>query len=102
MFTRARLRLTLLYAGLLALTVALVAGAIGVLAVNDARSTDDHELMLRASALAVLVQRGPGPPMPYSDVIGANDAGNANAGTAATPSARPTPSSGYGQSGPPP
>ena len=84
MFTRARWRLTLFYTALLALTVALVAGAIGVLAVQDARSTDDHELRLRASALAAMVQRGPGPPPAYSDAIGqgslSSNANGSNAG----------------------
>jgi two-component system, OmpR family, sensor histidine kinase CiaH len=81
MFTRARLRLTLLYAGLLVLTVALVAGAIGLLAVNDARSTDDRELKLRASALVAMVQRSPGPPGAYSDALPQGD-GKSNNGSA--------------------
>ena len=50
-FTRARLHLTLLYAALLGVTVALVAGAIGVLAVQEARQTDDRELQIRAASL---------------------------------------------------
>src|SRR5579871_837520 len=63
MFTRARWHLTLLYAALLGVTVVLVAGAIGVLAVREARSTDDRELQIRASAVAASVPPGP-PPQP--------------------------------------
>ncbi|HEY7294068.1 MAG TPA: HAMP domain-containing sensor histidine kinase [Dehalococcoidia bacterium] len=63
MFTRARLHLTLLYAALLGVTVVLVAGAIGVLAVREARNTDDRELQIRASAIAAGVPAGP-PPSP--------------------------------------
>src|SRR6266404_6075920 len=64
MFTRARLHLTLLYAGLLGLTVLAVAGAIGLLSVQEARSTDDRELKIRATAIAAALP--PGPPVSYS------------------------------------
>ncbi len=63
MFTRARLHLTLLYAALLGVTVVLIAGAIGVLAVREARATDDRELQIRASAIGAGVPPGP-PPSP--------------------------------------
>jgi two-component system, OmpR family, sensor histidine kinase CiaH len=67
MFARARIRLTLLYAALLGATVVLVAGAIGFLAVQEARRTDDRELQIRASAIAAALPEGPprepsGPP----------------------------------------
>src|SRR5438067_12856781 len=62
MFTRARLHLTLLYAGLLGITVVLIAGAIGVFAVQEARRTDDRELQIRAAAVAGGVPDGPPPP----------------------------------------
>jgi signal transduction histidine kinase len=61
MFTRARLRLTLTYAALLGVTVLLVAGAIGALAVREARQTDDRELQIRAGSL--LASLPPGPPV---------------------------------------
>ncbi|HLZ72801.1 MAG TPA: ATP-binding protein [Dehalococcoidia bacterium] len=63
MFTRARWHLTLLYAALLGVTVVLVAGAIGVLAVREAHATDDRELQLRAGAVGAGVPDGP-PPSP--------------------------------------
>jgi len=70
MFTRARLHLTLLYAALLSITVALVAGAIGVLAVREARNTDDRELRIRAEAKLAALPPGPppnlsGPPLAF-------------------------------------
>jgi two-component system, OmpR family, sensor histidine kinase CiaH len=61
MFTRARLHLTLLYAALLALTALLIAGAIGTLAVQEARHTDDRELQLRATAIAAGISQSPAP-----------------------------------------
>ncbi|HTE84264.1 MAG TPA: ATP-binding protein [Dehalococcoidia bacterium] len=61
MFTRARLHLTLLYAALLGVTVLLVAGAIGVLAVREARNTDDRELQIRAASMAAGLPQGPPP-----------------------------------------
>src|SRR5690348_13220755 len=61
MFTRARLHLTLLYSALLGLTVVLVAGAIGFAAVREARSTDDRELSIRASAIESGIPQGPPP-----------------------------------------
>jgi signal transduction histidine kinase len=69
MFTRARLHLTLLYATLLSVTVVLVAGAIGALAVQEARRTDDRELQIRAEAILTTIPPGPppsasGPPPP--------------------------------------
>jgi len=62
-FTRARLHLTLLYATLLGVTVVLVAGAIGLLAVREARNTDDRELQIRAASMAAAIPPGP-PPSP--------------------------------------
>jgi signal transduction histidine kinase len=64
MFTRARLHLTLLYAALLGVTVVLIAGAIGYLAVQEARNTDDRELKIRATAMANAVPPGPPPTAP--------------------------------------
>src|SRR5712692_5417436 len=69
MFTRARLHLTLLYAALLSVTVVLIAGAMGYLAVQEARRTDDRELSIRAAAIAAAVPQNPpnfssGPPRP--------------------------------------
>lgn len=61
MFTRARLHLTLLYAALLGITVVLVAGAIGFLAVQEARRTDDAQLQVRATSMAAGVPPGPPP-----------------------------------------
>jgi len=58
MFNRARLRLTLAYAALLGVTVVLVAGAIGLLAVREARSTDDRELKIRATAVEAGLPEG--------------------------------------------
>src|SRR5579875_1575823 len=63
MFTRARLHLTLLYAALLSITVVLVAGAVGLLSVQEARRTDDSELKLRAEAILAALPPGP-PPNP--------------------------------------
>jgi len=66
MFTRARFRLTLLYLLLLGGTLALVAGAILVLGVRQARRADDLELRLsadglgaRAAAVPVFVPTAP-------------------------------------------
>ena len=72
MFTRARLHLTLAYAALLGLTVALVAAAIAYLAVQEARRTDDRELRISAAAEAArlpqnlppLSSSSPPPPPP--------------------------------------
>ena len=69
MFTRARLQLTLAYAALLGVTVVLVAGAIGLLAVREARSTDDRELRIRAAAVESGLPEGPPPasaPPPFA------------------------------------
>jgi two-component system, OmpR family, sensor histidine kinase CiaH len=63
MFTRARLHLTLLYSLLLGLTVVVVAGAIGILAVQEARSSEDRQLQIRAQSMAAAVPPGP-PPSP--------------------------------------
>jgi hypothetical protein len=63
MFSRARRHLTFLYAALLGVTVVLVAGAIGFLAVQEARRTDDRQLQIRADSLAAGVPQGP-PPSP--------------------------------------
>lgn len=52
MFTRARLRLTALYTGLLAITLAAVLGAMLVNATRETRDTDDLELRLRAEYVA--------------------------------------------------
>lgn len=59
MFTRARLHLTLAYAALLGVTVVLVAGAIGLFAVQEARRTDDRELQIRAAAVAAALPPAP-------------------------------------------
>ncbi len=61
MFNRARLHLTLLYALLLGLTAVLIAGAIGILAVQEARHTDDRELQIRATAIGLAIPSGPPP-----------------------------------------
>src|SRR5579871_3597211 len=55
MFTKARLHLTLLYAALLAFTAILIAGGIGIQAVQEARRTDDRELQIRAAAIAAAI-----------------------------------------------
>lgn len=52
MFTRARLRLTLLYAGMLAATLVLVVGVVAVRAVHEAREVQDEGLHLQAEELA--------------------------------------------------
>src|SRR5690349_25139539 len=52
MFTRARLRLTILYTALIGFTLVLVVGAVALLAVQAARRTDDQELRLRAQSVA--------------------------------------------------
>jgi len=61
MFNRARLHLTLAYAALLGVTVVLVAGAIGLLAVREARGTEDRELRIRATAIESGLPAGPPP-----------------------------------------
>src|SRR6478672_6053020 len=79
MFSRARLHLTLLYAALLGLTVVLIAGAIGTLAVQEARHTDDRELQIRAAAIGMGIPSGPPPsasaPRPQSHGPGPDDHG---------------------------
>jgi len=52
MFTSARLRLTLLYIGLMAVTLAVVAGGILVLGARQTNRTEDLGLQLRANGLA--------------------------------------------------
>jgi signal transduction histidine kinase len=63
MFTRARLHLTLLYSALLGVTIVLVAGAIGILAVQEARRSEDRQLQIRAQSMAAAIPPGP-PPSP--------------------------------------
>jgi signal transduction histidine kinase len=58
MFTRARLRLTALYAGLFALGLIAVAVALAVNSVREARRSADAELQLRAQDIAGHVRRG--------------------------------------------
>src|SRR5215207_6302284 len=63
MFSRARLRLTLLYVLQLGGSLALVAGAIFVLGVREARRSDDQELRLNAEYVAgTALRRPPGDP----------------------------------------
>lgn len=52
MFTRARLRLTLLYIALMGATLALLAAGITVFVVRETHRTEDQELRLRAEGLA--------------------------------------------------
>jgi signal transduction histidine kinase len=63
MFNRARLHLTLLYSALLGVTVILVVGAIGLLAVQEARRSEDRQLEIRAQSIAATIPPGP-PPSP--------------------------------------
>ena len=58
MFTRARLRLTALYAGLFALGLIAVAVALAVSSVREARRSADAELQARAQDIAGHVRRG--------------------------------------------
>src|SRR5687768_4682609 len=73
MFQRARIRLTLLYLGLMGITLALVAGGIILLGAQQARRTEDQSLRLRAESLASGVQvssqpqRGGPPPSGFRD-----------------------------------
>jgi signal transduction histidine kinase len=89
MFTRARLHLTLVYAALLGLTVVLVAGAIGYLAVQEARNTDDRELNIRATAVAAAVTANP--PLPSGPPPGPQDGqgGQGGPGGPGGPGGRP-------------
>src|SRR5262245_28036194 len=76
MFKRARLRLTLLYISLMAVTLALVAGGILVLAARQAQRSDDLGLRLRAEGLAQnLGRRGSEgfPPPPAPDAASSTD-----------------------------
>ena len=58
LFTRARLRLTALYTALMAVVLALVAGAILIVGVRETRLADDLALRLQAEGIAARVGRG--------------------------------------------
>ena len=62
MFSRARLRIALLYAALMGLTLGLVTIAIALLAVRQAQRSDDLELRIRAEGIATFGARVGVPP----------------------------------------